>query len=189
MPRRRGHRPQRKRVFVGCEGESEVGYAAFLRLLAEEADLAVHLDIRRCRGGDPLAIVEAALSELRVRSDRRGGYAVRAILLDADRRDDAPDRAARIERLLREHDVQAIWSRPALEGLLLKHIRGCERLAPATTALALHELQERWPGYRKGMTARELRAKLDAAAVKRAAAVVPSLQAFLVSVGLLRRGA
>ena len=94
MPRRRGNRPQRRRVFVGCEGESEVGYAAFIRLLAEEARIPVHLDIRKCRGGDPLAIVEAALREHRARSTRRGVYAVRAILLDADRRGDDPDRAA-----------------------------------------------------------------------------------------------
>ena len=71
VPRRRSHLPQRTRVFVGCEGESEVGYAAFIGLLAEEAGLAVHLDIRRCRGGDPLAIVEAALGELRARGRRR----------------------------------------------------------------------------------------------------------------------
>lgn len=170
---------------MGCEGESETGYAAFIGLLAEEADVAVHLDIRRCRGGDPLAIVEAALGELRVRSHRHGAYAVRAIFLDADRRNDAPDRAAQIDRLLRDHDVHAIWSRPALEALLLKHIRGCERLEPATTAMARRQLQGRWPAYRKGMPAKELRAELDDAAVQRAAAVVPSLQAFLVSIGLL----
>ena len=185
MPRGYGHRPQRRRIFVGCEGDSEFGYAAFIGLLAEEARLAVHLDIRKCGGGDPLAIVETAVSELEVRGNRHGAYATRAIFLDADRREDAPDRTARANRLLRDHRIHAIWSQPALEALLLKHIRGCERLEPATTALALRQLQDCWPGYRKGMPARELRAELDAAAVARAAGVVPELQAFLVSIGLL----
>lgn len=185
MPRRHGHRPQRRRVFVGCEGDSEVGYAAFIGLLAEEAHLAVHLDIRRCRGGDPLAIVETAVNELRVRRNRHGAYAVRAIFLDADRREDAPVRAAKADRLLQDHEIHAIWSQPALEALLLKHIRGCERLEPATTVLALRQLQDCLPGYRKGMPARELRAELDGAALARAAAVVPALQAFLVAIGLL----
>ena len=170
---------------MGCEGESEVGYAAFIGRLAEEAGIPVHLDVRRCRGGDPLAIVQAALSELRARSQRRGAYAVRALFLDADRRDDDPARAVRIDRLLRKQDIHAIWSRPTFEALLLRHIRGCERLEPATTALALRQLQERWPAYRKGMLARDLRAAFDAVAVERAAAAIPELRGFLVAIGFL----
>lgn len=185
MPRGYGHRRQRRRIFVGCEGDSEVGYAAFIALLAEEIDLAVHLDIRKCRGGDPLAIVETAVSELRMRRNRHGAYAARAIFLDADRREATPDRAARADRLIRDNGFHAIWSQPALEALLLKHVRGCQRLEPATTALAFRQLQDCWPGYRKGMAARELRAELDGDAVARAAAVVPALRAFLVSIGLL----
>ena len=42
---------------------------------------------RPCRGGDPLAIVETAVSELKLRSRRRGAYVGQAILLDADRRE------------------------------------------------------------------------------------------------------
>lgn len=185
MPRGHGHRPQRRRIFVACEGDSEVGYAAFIGLLAEEARLSVHIDPCRCRGGDPLAIVETAVDELQLRGKRRGRYAAQAIFLDADRRGDAPNRSARADRLLREHGFHAIWSQPALEALLLRHIPGCERLEPATTALALRQLADRWPGYRKGMSARELRAEIDHEAVIRAAAVVPALRAFLASIGLL----
>ena len=185
MPRRHGHRPQRRRIFVACEGESEVGYAAFLGRLAEEINLAVHLDIRKYGGGDPLAIVEAANKELRVRRNRHGAYATQVIFLDSDRREDAPDRTAKADRLLQVNGFHAVWSQPALEGLLLKHIPGCERLDPPTTTLAFRQLQEYWPRYRKGMNARELHAAFDAAAVARAAAVVPELKAFLVSMGLL----
>lgn len=185
MPRRYGHRPQRRRVFVGCEGDSEAGYAAFIGLLAEEVGLPVHVDIRKCRGGDPLAIVETAISELRVRSNRHGAYAIRAVFMDADRSKETPGRTARANRLLGDHRIHSVWSQPTFEALLLKHFRGRERLEPATTALAFRQLQDCWPRYRKGMSARELRTELDSAAVARAAAVVPELRRFLEVIGLL----
>ena len=186
MPRARGHRPQRRRYFVACEGESEFGYAVFLKLLADESSLTLHLDVRRCHAGDPLAIVETAASELKRRSRQRGAYVGQAIFLDADRRDDVPDRTVLADRLIREHGFKAIWSEPAFEVLLLKHLDGCEQLRPATSALALQQLQDRWPEYRKGMTANELRTRLDYAAVERAASVLPELHEFLVEIQLIR---
>ena len=185
MPRAFAHRPQRRRILVACEGESEVGYAAFLRRLSDEAGLATHLDIRRCRGGDPLAIVETAVSELKLRGRQRGAFVGQVIFLDADRRDDVPERTARADRLIRQHGFRAIWSHPAFEALLLKHLPGCERLRPVTSAIAVQQLQERWQGYRKGMTANDLRARLDRTAVERAASVLPELRQFLTEIQLL----
>ena len=185
MPRGRGHRLQRRRFFVACEGDSEGGYAAFLQRLADESSLGVHLDIRNFHGGDPLVIVQAAVTDLRTRRIRRGEYVGQAIFLDADRRNDVPDRTLLADRLIQGSGFQAIWSQPAFESLLLKHIPGCEQLQPATTALALQQLQDRWPQYRKGMAAYELRGRFDRAAVARAAAMIPELHAFLDLIGLL----
>ena len=185
MPRARGHILQRRRFFVACEGESEVGYAALLQQLAKDSGLSVHLDIRRCHGGDPLAIIETAVSELKLRSRQRGAFMGQAIFLDTDRRDDVPDRTARADRLIRQHCFRAIWSQPAFEILLLKHLDGCEQLQPATSALALQQLRDRWQGYRKGMTANDLRARLDRAAVERAASVLPELRKVLTEMQFL----
>ena len=185
MPRARGYILQHRRFFVACEGESEVGYAALLQQLARDSGLSVHLDIRRCHGGDPLAIVETAVSELKLRSRQRGAFMGQAIFLDADRRDDVPDRTGRADRLILEHGFTAIWSEPAFEVLLLKHLDGCERLQPATSALALQQLQNHWRGYRKGMTAGNLRARLDRGSVERAASVLTGLREFLVEIQLL----
>lgn len=186
MPRARGHKIQRRRIFVACEGESEVGYAAFLGHLADVSGLSLHLDIRRCHGGDPLAIIETAVRELNTRRTRRGGFDGQTIFLDADRRDDVPDRTVLADRLIREHGFTAIWSAPTFEVLLLKHLGGCEQLQPATSVLALQQLQARWPEYRKGMTANDLRTRLDHAAVERAASVMPELHEFLVEIQLIR---
>ena len=185
MPRARGHKLQRRRFLVACEGESEVGYAAFLGRLADASGLLLHLDIRRCHGGDPLAIVETSVRELNTRRSRRGGFDGQAIFLDADRRNDVPDRTAQADRLIREHGFTAIWSVPTFEVLLLKHLDGCEQLQPATSALALQQLHDHWPEYRKGMSANELTARLDHAAVARAATVFPALRAFLTEIQLL----
>ena len=185
MPRAHGHRPQRRRYFVACEGDSEVGYAALLRRLADESGIAIHLDIRRCHGGDPLAIVDTAVSQLKLRRRRHGAYVGQVVFLDADRRVDSLDRTARADRLILEHGFTAIWSDPAFEAMLLRHLRGCEQLRPATSALALQQLQDHWPEYRKGMSANELTATLDHAAVERAASVLPKLREFLIEIQLL----
>ena len=185
MPRGQGHKVRRRRFFVACEGDSEGGYAAFLQRLADESVLAVHLDIRRYRGGDPLAIVQTAVKDLTTRRNRRGEYVGQAIFLDADRRNDVPERTVRADRLVRDNEFQAIWSQPAFESLLLKHIPGCEQLQPATSALSLQLLQDRWPEYRKGMAAYELRERFDHAAVLRAAATIPEFRRFLALIGLV----
>ena len=185
MPRAHGYILQRRRFLVACEGDSEVGYAALLQRLAGESNIAVHLDIRDCHGGDPLTIVETAVRELSARKVRRGAYVGQAIFLDADRRDDDPDRTALADRLIVKYGFRGIWSEPAFEALLLKHLPGCERLRPATPAIAVQRLQERWQGYRKGMTASDLRARLDRAVVQRAASVLPELREFLVDIQLL----
>ena len=185
MPRGRAHRPQRQRIFVACEGDSEMGYAALLQRRTDEAGLAIHLDVRECRGGDPLKIVEKAVEELNSRGKRRGAYHQQAIFLDSDRRDASPDRTRKADRLILEHRFRAIWSQPAFEALLLKHMPGCEQLQPATTGLALQQLQIQWPEYHKGMTAMELHARVDLEAIERAAAVIRHLRKFLLEIGLL----
>lgn len=186
-----GHyqRLRRRRFFVACEGDSEYGYAALLQRLADESGLAVHLDIRKYRGGDPLAVVEKAVKELSSRANRRGEYDGQAIFLDADRRNDSIRRTMQADRLIRQNEFRAVWSQPAFESLLLKHLRGCERLQPATANLALRELRDRWPEYRKGMNVGELRSRIDLAAVERSAAVLPELRRFLVAIGLSGRDA
>ena len=185
MPRGRNFREKRRRVFVACEGESERGYVAFVNQLVEEVGLPLHLDIRLCKGGDPLAIVERAVDEISRRASRRGRYVERAIFLDGDKRREAPDRTMQADRLIEANGLRPVWSQPALEALLLRHLPGCESLRPPTSGAALRELNRRWPEYVKGMAANEIRRRLDLSAVKRAAAVEPELRSFLTAIGIL----
>lgn len=186
MPGRRRLRERQRRIFVGCEGESERGYAAFLALLAKEMGVGAHLDTRLCKGGDPLAIVEKAIDEMDQRTRLHGAYAVRLILLDTDKRKDTPKRSAVADTLIQSKGFSPIWSRPTFEALLLRHLPGCEYLRPPTAELAEQRLAKEWPEYRKGMVARELRRRLDIKAVGRAAAVDAGLGAAVRAIGLIR---
>ena len=56
----------RRRVFLGCEGESERGYGALLGQLLESQRHDVHLDVVLLQpgGGDPLSLVKLAKSRI-----------------------------------------------------------------------------------------------------------------------------
>ena len=94
MRRRAGVRNKRKRVFVGCEGESERRYAGFLASMADEIGLGLHFDTQICSGGDHLAVVEAAVERQRRRAHQHGKFWKRAIFLDSDRRNEYAERTA-----------------------------------------------------------------------------------------------
>lgn len=177
--------PQRRRIFVGCEGESEGSYVALLGRLSEDRNCHVHLDRANLRGGDPLAIVEAAVREFRSRVRRRGPYAAQAVFLDADRRAIAPERAGLATDLATRFNITLIWQEPCHEAFLLRHLPDCERLRPPTAQAAMMELQRRWPDYEKAMPAVSLATRLSLDAVLRAAAVEASLRDFLIAIGLL----
>ena len=84
---RRPFIPQCRRVFLGCEGESERGYGGLIGRLLEEQRRDVHLDVVLLKpgGGDPLALVERAVKYIRENEQKRNApYVHRALLLDAD---------------------------------------------------------------------------------------------------------
>jgi hypothetical protein len=170
MKRHGKHIPQRKRVFVGCEGESERGYVALLSRFLEERHRRFHLDPVILGGGDPLSIVEKAERQIRHRSGR-GDYTTRAIFLDSDRLKNDPDRDNTAYALAGKLMVILVWQNPCHEALILRHLPACNRLYPATPTCALSDLRRRWPDYEKNMPAARLEARLDRQAVLRAGEV------------------
>ena len=178
--RSRAHIPQRRRIFIGCEGESERSYVTFLGRLLQAGGKHVHLDVVPLNGGDPLSIVTRAGQEHRERLRRRDPYSLRAIFLDEDTRPQIPRRADQAIRLAEELDMHLIWQNPCHEALLLHHLGGFEQARPPTAALAMEALVRQWPEYRKGLAAARLAERLDELAVRRAASVEPELRAFLV---------
>jgi hypothetical protein len=178
--------PQRVRIYLGCEGQSEQSYGRLLSQIADGAGLHIHLDTDPLRGGDPLAIVELAVRHINQRKKLRGDFAYRAILLDRDKLGLTPERDRQIGLLSAENGLSVIWQTPCHEGFLLRHFEGQGAVRPATSDLALQCLRRVWPEYRKGMPASELTTRIDLAGIRRAASVEALFADFLDRIGLPR---
>ena len=176
---------QRRRIFIGCEGESERSYAALLQKLLDARARRFHLDavVLNPGAGDPHELVRRAIARASHLAERHGAHAFRAVLRDADRHDAASLLGRRTTELAHESDMALIWQEPCHEALLLRHLRGCRDLRPSTSPEALKVLLRHWPAYRKAMPAVSREAMLDEAAVLRAAEVEPALRSLLRFVG------
>jgi hypothetical protein len=171
----------RRPVYIGCEGASEVGYAGFLQDLIREADLPVHLHVDELGPGtgDPLSRIEMAILRLKLLQKKRGAPKQRFALLDYDQAERDPDRAARAIRLAVDNEIAIVWQRPCFEAVLLRHLVGKTGNSPPDTPGAIKALQKEWADYAKPMTRANLAKRIDRAAVLRAAAVEPELEALL----------
>jgi hypothetical protein len=174
---------------VGCEGESEQGYARLLNHLLRDQGHWVHFEaVVLGRGaGDPITRLQRAAQEVRVRTERRSSFRCRAVLLDFDQISRDPVRQAEAEAFAQTHRIRIIWQDPCHEAILLRHLAGFDQSRPSTTTDAGDRLRRAWPEYRKGMTRQQLMQRIDRDGVARAAAVEPGLAAFLADVRTLRR--
>ncbi|MBU1334469.1 MAG: hypothetical protein KJ944_11705 [Alphaproteobacteria bacterium] len=185
-PVHRHRHVQRRRIFVGCEGESERGYIAFVSNTLATVHLGVHLDAKVLRpgGGDPLALVQVASAIIDREQRNREPYERKFVILDADKLGMTPARDQQARDLAARIGAALIWQDKAHEALLLRHLVGCGNLRPATTALAEQQLKQRWPEYEKPMSAMALARRLDIEALRRASLAEPDLLAFLNEIGM-----
>lgn len=185
MKRRPTTIPVRRRIFLGCEGESEQAYGALLMRLAEDAGLHLALQpvLLRPGGGDPLALVSLAVDLCRRAELKRGSFALKAILLDRDTLGMSPERDQQLYPIADAHGFRLIWQDPTHEAFLLRHLPGCHTLRPPTPAAASIQLGQHWAEYRKPMSALRLSARLGLAEVLAACASEESLLSFLQACG------
>lgn len=173
--------PRRKRVFVGCEGESEQSYVQFLYDLIREKGLNFHLEVVLLQpgSGDAMACVRKALRE-RQRRTSRGDFVASFLFLDSDRAGDRP----LIDAHCSDNEIKIVWQIPCFEAFLLRHWVGHESDSPANCSLAKIALTKLWPNYRKN-TAKIVLAKFFSKEhVLRAATITPGLAVFLTAMGL-----
>jgi hypothetical protein len=183
--RQRRSVPQRRRFFLGCEGEGEFGYGAALARLLDEQACHVHLDTKLLQpgAGDPLALIERAVSKIAVEERKFGRYVEKIILLDRDRIGQAPARDKAGIPLAAAHNIMLLWQDPCHEAFLLRHLEGFHTHRPPTVTAAMQVLQRQWPAYEKPMTAARLAERIDHAALRRAATVEPRLAMILGALG------
>lgn len=173
-------RKQRRRIFLGCEGDSERSYGALLQHLIDQRAQDVHVDRVLLGGGDPLTLVTRATQAIEQKSARFGeSYELHALLLDSDRRGQNKKKDQEALKLATEWKLRLIWQDPCHEAFLLRHLKGCDHLRPRTVSEAHEKLLKRWPHYWKGIPYVRLKAVIDYDAVNRAASVEPELFEFL----------
>jgi hypothetical protein len=186
--RRRPIIPQRRRIFLGCEGESERSYGALLNQVAlEERNLHIALDLELLRpgGGDPLALVELACRLIERKESNHGLFRQKAILLDSDKLELSPIRDQTMFDLANREGIRLIFQRPTHEALILRHLDGRQQRRPQTAADALASVRREWPAYEKPMSAMRLAERLTDTHIVQACQVEPELRAFLIELGFL----
>jgi hypothetical protein len=179
--------PQRVRVYLGCEGQSEQSYARLLGIVADSLGCHLYIDndLLQPGGGDPLALVQLAVRRIQRKENQRGGtFRHRALLLDRDKFGQDPRRDAQVEAFARKDDLSLIWQVPCHEAFLLRHFGGFEAIRPATTDLAFEALRRIWPDYEKGMSAAQLGRRINYEGIRRVCAIEAGFANFLRQIGL-----
>ena len=180
--RRRPVVPSRKALFIGVEGRSDEAFIAFLQRCCDRDGLHVHLKASAAGGGSPRSVVEDAGRALVRSSPRR--YAAALVLLDADRIDQDPWEGREASAVAKRYGLRLLYSRPNLEGLLVRLHAGHER-SRVTARHAMRELRRLWPDYRKPPSADELIQRFMPENLDRAARYDEQLRVLLQVVGLV----
>lgn len=131
--KRRAFIPQRRRIFLGCEGESERGYGTFLGQHLRERyglHIALNAEVLQPSGGDPLALVQLAVQKIARNERYHGLFQVKAVLLDSDKLGADPARDRQMRELARQQSVRLILQEPCHEAFLLRHLDGCAQHRP-----------------------------------------------------------
>ena len=115
-------RKTRIRIFLGSEGLSERNYGQYLRLIANNHSLPIHIDCNYVTGGgDPLKIVEESSKLMKRNSRNHGDYLVKAIMLDSDKLGRSIDRDNKIRQLISGSDIRLLYSSPNFEACSMEH--------------------------------------------------------------------
>ena len=87
-------RRQRRRIFVGCEGEGERSYIALVQRIVDGVHQQVHLDAHPLQpgGGDPLDLARRAEEVIKKIERTREPYGEKYLLIDRDTLGNSPQR-------------------------------------------------------------------------------------------------
>lgn len=135
-------------------------------------------------GGDTLAIVETSVKRRRQLGAQL--FARSLVLLDADRLEADGDRGRQALLLARRERLELVFSRPSIEGTLLRMIQGHENRIRPTSDDAARELKRIWPDYAAPLAAEDLHPKFTLADLLRLAKFDSDIRRLLEILDLLR---
>jgi hypothetical protein len=180
--RKKGQRPQRRRVFVGCEGQCEKSYSAFISDELETQRQDRYLDAVSMNGSDPLSIVEKSIECIKRAEKAYGSYFLKMVLLDSDKLGACEERDVQIVVLAKSHGLLLVWQSPCFEGLLFSHFDE-KHPRPATSKAAILELRKHWGTYKKPPSRYDLARHIGRIEIERARRVEPDLDGFFTDIG------
>ena len=111
-------RSRKRRIYVGCEGDSELIYIQWLRRLIQSEQHLVYLKADNLRGGGLGEMARRSVANFR-RLNQDEHFSHRFLLLDRDRADLHGAEVAELKAVLPKHDEQVIWQNPCGQALLL----------------------------------------------------------------------
>lgn len=176
--------PKRPRFYVGCEGQSEVSYIAWVQDLCEDEEVRITVERDDLSSGDPLSRVREAIRRIEQKEAGKEPFKACFILLDSDQAEADQQRANLAAQLAADSGIGLVWQRPCHEGFLLRHFAGHENALPATSALAEQALRNAWPNYAKPMDKRDLSRRLSKQDVVRAASNDAAFAGLLSAFGM-----
>lgn len=177
--------PRRQRFFVGCEGESEQGYATYLDRLANSRNCHIHIKAVNLQpAGSPIVAAKKAIAICKKEESKSGPFKRRAIMLDTDTLAGDLDLRNEIEGFLVAAKFDVIWQDVDHEAFLLRHFDGHQCDNPPSTQ-TLQRLQSVWATYRKGLPSASISREISIEHVRRACSVHISLASFLRNLGLV----
>jgi hypothetical protein len=174
----------RRRVFVGCEGDSERAYARWLQTRLDANALHYHLNTYVADGGDPLSVVQKSARECRRRQGLYGKYFAKAVFLDTDKIGEFPARDDQIVGELRSTGMSAVYQIFDHEAFLLRHFEGQSGKRPGKSD-GMAALRRVWPSYKKSMDARSISSTLSDASLRQAMSVEPDLKRLMDRLGFI----
>jgi hypothetical protein len=153
--------------------------------IADELGISIHLDAHTLNrtGANPEVLIKEAIRIMERQARAHEPFEFAAVFLDADVLEADANRKQRALKSAREASLHLIVQHPDHEGLLLRHLPGCDQRRPGQ-GQSLNSLAKEWPGYQKPMSRRELGRKLGVEDIKRACGVERELAQFLRRLGL-----
>lgn len=168
---------------MGCEGESERAFSSWLQVLCDKNKSNVKLQVLVAGGGDGVSIVETCLRKWK-RSKISNKVPIRRIvILDSDRLKDDQRKGRNPVPIARKNDIQLIFLKPNLEGMLVRLHPNMGSRRP-TTKDVQKELKKLWPNYKKPPTRSHLQDRFGLDDLQRVAKYDKDIQILLKIVNL-----
>ena len=176
---------QRKRIFIGGEGESEQSFIKWLYDLSNQECLHVHLHCQPLGGGGYRTMLDRAVCARRREERDRTKFKSSVLLVDGDRAARGDD-GWTIDQLKQEASKQRFAvcvQNPNFEGLLIRMLTpGREKLQLEPVDVQ-RQLRALWPDYQKAADAQMLESKFSLNDLLRVASVDQALKSLLMMIG------